>query len=153
SGNAARAQLPMRDAPQSAQVRRFVSRGRRNMSLESVHGAVLQRVRSRGHSSRDAITAPFAPSGRTRSPFEREKHMKRIIAMTFAALFAGGALAQSATVEGVKQDTREAKAEIKAEAHEAKANAREAKADIKADAHEAKADIKAHARHAKAKAK
>lgn len=74
--------------------------------------------------------------------YGREYKMYKILAIAVAALFSTGVLAQSATVQGMKQDGREIKAE-----------AREAKANIKADAHRAKARMKAKAHRAKAKMK
>jgi len=79
--------------------------------------------------------------------------MKKIIAVAVATLFATAAFAQSATVEGMKQDGRAIKAEAKEAKADIKADAKEAKADIKASAHHAKAKVKHKAKRAKAKVK
>ena len=69
-----------------------------------------------------------------------------------AALMSSGAIAQSATAQGIKQDAREVKAEAKEAKENIKANARAAKEDIKAEGRYIKAKTKAKAKRAKAKA-
>ena len=57
--------------------------------------------------------------------------MHKILAIAVAALFATGAFAQSATVQGMKQDGREIKADAKHAKEHIKADARAVKANVK----------------------
>ena len=69
--------------------------------------------------------------------------MNRLIAVAIAAMFATGAFAESVTVQGVKQDAREVKAEAKEATAEIKADAKEAKAKLKHAGHAVKEEMKA----------
>ena len=77
----------------------------------------------------------------------------KMLALVAGVFAAAGAMAQSATVQGAKQDAREIKTEAREVKENMKADARVAKENIKEAGREVKAKTKASARKAKAKAK